>query len=124
MEHERARLRIFSISSLPGVKWVTTFVRTGKIMIATSRCPPWAQKTLHEHAADERPNVYALDEFEAAATHDPLWNAAQGQLLREGHIHNYMRMLWGKKILEWSVTPRESPFHFDRAQQQIRSRRP
>jgi len=68
--------------------------------------PPWAQKTLHEHAADERPNVYALDAFEAAATHDPLWNAAQGQLLREGYIHNYMRMLWGKKILEWSASPR------------------
>jgi deoxyribodipyrimidine photo-lyase len=67
--------------------------------------PPWAQKTLHQHAADERPNVYALGEFEAAATHDPLWNAAQGQLLQEGHIHNYMRMLWGKKILEWSVSP-------------------
>jgi hypothetical protein len=42
----------------------------------------------------------------AAATHDPLWNAAQDQLLRDGHIHNYLRMLWGKKILEWSVSPR------------------
>ena len=68
--------------------------------------PPWAQKTLHEHEGDERPNLYGLGEFEAAATHDPLWNAAQGQLLQEGHIHNYMRMLWGKKILEWSASPR------------------
>ncbi|MEQ1354336.1 MAG: deoxyribodipyrimidine photolyase, partial [Candidatus Acidiferrum sp.] len=55
---------------------------------------------------DERQNTYDLAEFETAATHDPLWNAAQGQLLQEGHIHNYMRMLWGKKILEWSVSPR------------------
>lgn len=68
--------------------------------------PSWAQKTLHQHEKDERQNIYALAEFETAATHDPLWNAAQGQLLQEGHIHNYMRMLWGKKILEWSVSPR------------------
>jgi deoxyribodipyrimidine photo-lyase len=68
--------------------------------------PPWAQKTLHEHEEDERPSLYTLEELEAAATHDPLWNAAQGQLVREGHIHNYMRMLWGKKILEWSASPR------------------
>ena len=68
--------------------------------------PPWALKTLEEHAADKRPIRYSLKQFEAGNTHDPLWNAAQGQLLREGHIHNYMRMLWGKKILEWSSSPR------------------
>ena len=45
------------------------------------------------------------EQFEAAATHDPLWNAAQAQLVREGRIHNYLRMLWGKKILEWSRSP-------------------
>ena len=43
-----------------------------------------------------------------AATHDPLWNAAQNQLRREGRIHNYLRMLWGKKILEWSPSPRRA----------------
>ncbi|MEQ1473625.1 MAG: deoxyribodipyrimidine photolyase [Candidatus Acidiferrum sp.] len=68
--------------------------------------PPWALKTLEEHAADKRPRRYSLKQFEAGNTHDPLWNAAQGQLLKEGHIHNYMRMLWGKKILEWSSSPR------------------
>ena len=52
-----------------------------------------------------RDSTYTLEEFEAAATHDPLWNAAQNQLRREGIIHNYLRMLWGKKILEWSPTP-------------------
>lgn len=70
--------------------------------------PSWAQKTLAEHACDEREYVYALDEFEEARTHDPLWNAAQRQLLREGRIHNYLRMLWGKKILEWSASPQEA----------------
>ena len=52
--------------------------------------------------------AYSLQQFEAAETHDELWNAAQRQLVREGRIHNYLRMLWGKKILEWSASPRES----------------
>ncbi len=67
--------------------------------------PNWAKETLAEHADDPREHVYSLDEFEAAATHDELWNAAQRQLLREGRIHNYLRMLWGKKILEWTECP-------------------
>jgi deoxyribodipyrimidine photo-lyase len=70
--------------------------------------PDWAQKTLAEHAPDERPFRYESEEFEAAATHDPLWNAAQRQLVREGRMHNYMRMLWGKKILEWSTSPQHA----------------
>ena len=68
--------------------------------------PAWAQQTLAEHAGDARDRVYTLEEFEQARTHDELWNAAQRQLVREGRIHNYLRMLWGKKILEWSETPR------------------
>jgi deoxyribodipyrimidine photo-lyase len=67
--------------------------------------PEWARKTLRRHARDERPHVYTLAEFEGASTPDPLWNAAQTQLLREGTIHNYLRMLWGKKILEWTPSP-------------------
>ncbi len=70
--------------------------------------PDWARTTLAEHAADPRDHVYDLDEWENARTHDPLWNAAQNQLRREGRIHNYLRMLWGKKILEWTETPREA----------------
>ena len=70
--------------------------------------PPWARLTLERHAADPRPVVYTLDRLAAADTHDPLWNAAQVQLRREGRIHNYLRMLWGKKILEWSATPQEA----------------
>jgi len=67
--------------------------------------PEWARKTLRRHARDERPHVYTLSEFEGASTHDPLWNAAQTELLREGTIQNYLRMLWGKKILEWTPSP-------------------
>jgi len=68
--------------------------------------PAWARATLDMHAADRRAHLYSLEQFEAARTHDPLWNAAQTELVREGRIHNYLRMLWGKKILEWSPSPR------------------
>jgi deoxyribodipyrimidine photo-lyase len=70
--------------------------------------PDWARATLKKHAAAPREHIYTLDEFSAAATHDPLWNAAQTQLTREGRIHNYLRMLWGKKILEWTASPQEA----------------
>lgn len=68
--------------------------------------PNWAQKTLADHAKDKRPYHYELEQFESAQTHDSLWNAAQRQLVREGRIQNYLRMLWGKKILEWTASPR------------------
>jgi len=70
--------------------------------------PDWARATLEQHADDERPYLYSYEQFRAAASHDPLWNAAQRQLLQEGRIHGYLRMLWGKKILEWSPSPREA----------------
>jgi deoxyribodipyrimidine photo-lyase len=67
--------------------------------------PAWARLTLEKHQSDRRPHVYDVETLEAAATHDPVWNAAMQQLNREGWFHGYMRMLWGKKILEWSNTP-------------------
>lgn len=70
--------------------------------------PDWARATLAEHADDARPETYTLRPFERAETHDDLWNAAQRQLLQEGIIHNYLRMLWGKKILHWSKSPEEA----------------
>ena len=59
--------------------------------------PDWAFQDLTTRVRDRREYVYTLSEFESASTHDPLWNAAQAQLLREGRIHNMLRMLWGKK---------------------------
>jgi deoxyribodipyrimidine photo-lyase len=70
--------------------------------------PAWAQKTLAEHTNDPRPYVYTLEELQAGATHDRIWNAAQTELVHEGRLHNYMRMLWGKKILEWSPAPQDA----------------
>jgi deoxyribodipyrimidine photo-lyase len=70
--------------------------------------PDWAQQTLDEHACDPRPHLYSLDQLQQATTHDPVWNAAQRQLLEEGRMHNYLRMLWGKKVLEWSRRPEDA----------------
>jgi deoxyribodipyrimidine photo-lyase len=70
--------------------------------------PAWAQTTMKEHARDARPHRYSAAQLEAAETYDELWNASQRQLVREGRIHNYLRMLWGKKIYEWSRTPQEA----------------
>jgi deoxyribodipyrimidine photo-lyase len=70
--------------------------------------PGWVQKTLKSHLKDQREHTYTLKQFESAQTHDPLWNAAQTQLAREGKIHNYLRMLWGKKILEWTRSPKDA----------------
>ena len=67
--------------------------------------PDWAQKTLREHASDPRDPIYSLEQLERAETHDELWNAAQLQMVRTGWMHNYVRMYWAKKILEWSPNP-------------------
>jgi deoxyribodipyrimidine photo-lyase len=70
--------------------------------------PDWAIASLESHAGDARPHLYDRAALEEARTRDPLWNAAQRQLVREGRIHPYLRMLWGKKVLEWSASPREA----------------
>ena len=73
-----------------------------------SNLPDWAKKTLKDHASDEREYVYAREQLENAQTHDEYWNAAMNEMRYTGYMHNYMRMYWGKKILEWSVTPEEA----------------
>ena len=67
--------------------------------------PQWARQTLDKHRNDRRKPCYSYEELERAETHDEVWNLAQRQLLERGTIHNYLRMLWGKKIIEWSETP-------------------
>jgi deoxyribodipyrimidine photo-lyase len=66
---------------------------------------PWAQKTLRDHARDKRDPAYSIEQLEKAETYDELWNASQMQMVKFGWMHNYMRMYWAKKILEWSPTP-------------------
>jgi deoxyribodipyrimidine photo-lyase len=75
----------------------------------TSYCclPDWAKKTLDMHKDDIRAYTYTLEELENAKTHDIYWNAAQEEMLTAGKMHGYMRMYWGKKILEWTKKPEE-----------------
>lgn len=70
--------------------------------------PAWAQKELSDHEADPRPALYSDDDLEYARTHDDLWNAAQRSLLRDGELHNYVRMLWGKSVLMWKERPADA----------------
>jgi deoxyribodipyrimidine photo-lyase len=65
-------------------------------------CPNWALQTLNKHRDDPRPRLYSAERLERAETHDPLWNASQKEMMLTGRMHNYLRMYWAKKILEWS----------------------
>ena len=86
--------------------------------------PAWARQTLEAHRRDRRAHVYSLEQFEQAETHDPLWNAVQRQLARDGWFHGYMRMLWGKKILEWSRRPEDALTVMEHLMNKLLARRP
>lgn len=76
--------------------------------------PAFAKATHAKHAKDPRPYLYSFEQLEQAQTHDELWNAAQRQMVRDGWFHNYLRMLWGKKILEWSPSAPEALARMER----------
>ena len=73
--------------------------------------PAWAQATLAKHAGDPRPHLYSHGQLDAGETHDSSGTPPRGSSAEEGRIHNYLRMLWGKKVLEWSriAARRRSP---------------
>jgi deoxyribodipyrimidine photo-lyase len=78
------------------------FVRFNPAYDSMECLEPWASRTMAEHAPDSRPVSYSEKQLDQAETHDPLWNAAQKQMVLTGWMHNYLRMYWAKKILEWS----------------------
>ena len=84
------------------------FVRYNPRYDTFASLPSWAQATLEKHQGDQREYVYTPAELEGAATHDPSWNAAQQEMVTTGRMQGYMRMYWGKKILEWSPSPLEA----------------
>ncbi|MEM9941194.1 MAG: FAD-dependent oxidoreductase [Planctomycetota bacterium] len=73
-----------------------------------SAIPEWAQKTLIQHSGDLRQEVYSWEQLARAQTGDDFWNAAQLSLLRQGELHNNVRMTWGKAILNWTSTPQKA----------------
>jgi deoxyribodipyrimidine photo-lyase len=86
------------------------FVRHNELYDTLECAEPWAHRTLAKHARDKRYVIYNERQLEDGETHDPLWNAAQIQMVEGGWMHNYMRMYWAKKILEWTRSPAEA-FH-------------
>jgi deoxyribodipyrimidine photo-lyase len=84
------------------------FVFYNSLYDAYEGLPAWARKTLEAHKADARAAAYSLADLESAQTEDPYWNAAQLEAILTGKMHGYMRMYWGKKIIEWSRTPEEA----------------
>jgi deoxyribodipyrimidine photo-lyase len=84
------------------------FVQYNPLYDSFTGLPDWAQKTLLEHQEDPRKYLYSRQELEKALTHDPYWNAAQRELIATGKMHGYMRMYWGKKILEWTSMPQDA----------------
>ncbi|MCW2949363.1 MAG: phr, partial [Thermoleophilia bacterium] len=73
-----------------------------------SSLPEWARRTLEDHAGDPRPVLHSEADMVACATHDPLWNAAQRQMMQSGTMHGYLRMYWAKQLLTWTRTPQEA----------------
>ncbi len=88
----------------------TNFVARNPAYDRLDGCPAWARATLAKHAQDRRPHLYSASALEGADTHDPLWNAAQKEMVLTGRMHNYLRMYWAKKILEWTPDA-ETAFH-------------
>jgi deoxyribodipyrimidine photo-lyase len=84
------------------------FARWGGETDTFASIPDWARESLRAHAKDPQTHVYTTEQFERAATADPLWNATQKELLLRGKIHGYYRMYWGKKMVEWSASYEEA----------------
>ncbi len=84
------------------------FVRFNPNYDCLEGCEPWAMRTLREHRRDEREYIYSERQLEHGESHDPLWNAAQMQMVSTGWMHGYVRMYWAKKILEWTRSPDEA----------------
>ena len=86
----------------------TNFVFYNQLYDSFDGLPNWAKKVLLEHKGEPREYNYSSEELETAETHDLYWNAAQREMTLTGKMHGYMRMYWGKKIIEWSRTPEEA----------------
>ena len=84
------------------------FTRHNKNYDSLKSLPDWANKTMREHIDDQRPITYSLEQLERAETYDELWNATQREMVETGEMHNYVRMLWGKLVIEWTNSYEEA----------------
>ncbi len=73
-----------------------------------SMTQPWAYETMEAHDHDQRPYIYTIDDYINFKTHDDAFNAAMIEMVKTGYMHNYMRMYWAKKIIEWTPSFKEA----------------
>ncbi len=70
--------------------------------------PRWVINSLDKHLKDKRDYLYNLIQLEKGETHDIYWNSAQKEMVLTGKMHNYMRMYWAKKVIEWTTDWRQA----------------
>ena len=70
--------------------------------------PDWARLSWRSTVDDPRPAQYPLRQLERGGVHDPLWAACQRSLLRQGELHNNVRMTWGKALPFWTADLEQS----------------
>ncbi len=105
---DRQNLDVFVEELLVRRELAMNFVSYEPCYDSYEAAPAWARETLEKHCRDRREHLYRREEFEEGKTHDRYWNAAMQEMRSTGYMHNYMRMYWGKKILEWSKTPEDA----------------
>jgi deoxyribodipyrimidine photo-lyase len=120
LSSQRAVLKVLASKALENAK--TTFIENIVIKkeIADNFChhtpeydsicafPEWARRSINLHRSDLREHLYTLEQLDRGQTHDPLWNAAQMELIKRGKIHGYLREYWANNILEWTRSPEEA----------------
>ncbi len=84
------------------------FTRFNENYDSLKSLPDWVQQTMRDHIGDERKEIFTLEQLETCATYDELWNAAQREMNLTGEVHNYVRMLWGKLVIQWSKSYEEA----------------
>lgn len=107
-ETEEENLAAFTEELLVRRELALNFVEYTDAYDRYGSLPEWARETLDDHRHDERAHIYSCEELEAGTTHDRYWNAAMSEMTGTGYMHNYMRMYWGKKILEWTGSPEDA----------------
>lgn len=104
-DHHSENKRVFLDELIVRRELAVNFVLHNPHYDSFAAITSFARETLLEHQADERPYLYTLNELEEGKTHDPYWNAAQLEMVHTGKMQGYMRMYWGKKIIEWTESP-------------------
>jgi len=108
MEHHSENKRVFLDELIIRRELAVNFVLHNPHYDSFASITSFARDTLLLHKEDERPYLYSLKELENGKTHDPYWNAAQLEMVHLGKMQGYMRMYWGKKIIEWTKGPEEA----------------